>query len=150
MNGKQRRLLKEVRCMKSYPFFFGALILVICLSTTFQVDAQGPASVEVIEGVICKDVLDRVPVEMGIRFPASVGRLYCFTKLATQQVPTQVTHVWYYGDVERARITLPINSSTWRTFSSKKIQIYEVGQWLVDIVGPDGNVIQTLRFRITP
>lgn len=133
--------------MKSPQLAFGAL-LVISLSITPSLHAQGQGTVKVIEGAICKNVVDRVPVEPGNVFSASVAKLYCFTEIAATEHPTEVTHVWYFGDVERATVTLPIKSLNWRTYSSKTIQSHEIGPWRVEVRGPDGSLIETLRFKV--
>jgi hypothetical protein len=95
-------------------------------------------------------VVDRVPVGTGVDFIASVGRLYCFTRITGAKTPTTVTHVWYFGESERARVTLSVGSASWRTKSSKKIQPREIGSWRVDVVGPDGAILKTLLFAIAP
>ena len=107
-------------------------------------------SLEVALGVISRDVVDREPVNDSNTFYSSVGKLYCFTKIVGADHPVTITHVWYFGDTERASVSLAVRSSPWRTFSSKKIQAHEVGDWHVDVLGPDGDVIQTLNFKINP
>jgi hypothetical protein len=79
-----------------------------------------------------------------------VGKLYCFTKITGAQAPTQVTHVWLFDGTERARVDLAVGAASWRTFSSKIIQEHELGAWRVDVVDPDGNVLKTLEFEVTP
>ena len=55
---------------------------------------QEPSNLQVEVAAVCKDVIDRAPVEAGSSFPASVGRLFCFTKITGAVDPTHVTHVW--------------------------------------------------------
>ena len=114
------------------------------------VQAQGTVELEVSVAAICKDVIDREPVDSGTSFPATVGKLYCFTKITGAQSPTQVTHVWLFDGTERARVDLAVGAASWRTFSSKIIQEHELGAWRVDVVDPEGNVIKTLEFEVTP
>lgn len=136
--------------MKSCSFIYVVSIIIISLSTTSVVDAQGHASVKVVEAAICRDVVDRMPVDAGISFQAPVAKLYCYTEIAVTQSPTEITHVWYFGNMERARVTLPVKSLNWRTYSSKKIQYHEIGSWFVEVLGPDGKVVHTLLFKVTP
>lgn len=135
--------------MKSLLVFSISLII-SSVSTISAVSAQESGPVKVIEAAISRNVVDRMPVGAGISFPAPITKLYCYTEIATTQSPTEMTHVWYFGNVERARVTLPIKSLNWRTFSSKIIQKHEIGSWVVEVLGPDGKVLQTLRFKITP
>ena len=112
------------------------------------VQAAGPASMRVEFASICRRVVDRNVVDAGTRFPASVGRLCCFTKIVGAQSPSEITHVWYFRDAERARVTLAVNGARWRTFSSKIIQSHEIGAWRVDVLGPDGALLTSVHFEI--
>jgi len=107
-------------------------------------------TVSVTEGVICRDVYKRRPLVVGRSFKPSVYKLYCFTKIASTQSSTEISHVWYFGDTEKARVKLSVKSSDWRTYSSKEIQTNEIGDWHVDVLGPEGELLRTLRFEITP
>ena len=112
--------------------------------------AQKAPELEVSAAAICKDVVDHEPVDSGNSFTASVGKLYCFTKITGAESPTHVTHVWLYDGTERARVELAVNSASWRTFSSKIIQEHELGAWRVDVLDAEGNVLKTLDFEVTP
>ncbi len=107
------------------------------------------SSLTVEEGVICRDVFYRRPLVIRNSFEASVGTLYCFTKIVGARSPIEITHVWYFGNTERARVSLAVRSFTWRTYSSKVIQSQDIGNWHVDVLGPEGEVLRTLRFKIT-
>ena len=111
---------------------------------------QEPSHLQVEVAAICKDVIDRAPEGAGTSFPASVGKLFCFTKITGAVNPTHVTHVWFFDGTERARVELAVNSSSWRTYSSKFIENQEVGAWRVEVVDSAGKVLQTLNFEVTP
>jgi hypothetical protein len=111
---------------------------------------QEPSNLQVEVATISKDVIDRAPVEAGSSFPASVGKLFCFTKITGALPPTHVTHVWSFDGTERARVELEVNSASWRTYSSKIIENHEAGAWRVEVVDSAGNVLQTLNFAVTP
>jgi len=127
-----------------------AIVLIVTfLGLPVAAISQDAPSLEVAVAAICQDVVDREPVDAGVSFSASVGTLYCFTKIAGAQEPTKVTHVWYFGAAERARVELDITSSSWRTWSSKIIQAHEIGSWRVDILNEAGTVLKELQFEIT-
>ena len=111
---------------------------------------QEPSTLQVEVGAVCKDVVDRAPKDAGTSFPASVGKLFCFTKITGALKPTHVTHVWSFDGTERARVELAVNSPSWRTYSSKNIESQEVGAWRVEVLDAAGNVLQTLNFEVTP
>ncbi len=125
------------------------MAIIISLSQAVTINAQETGYIEVARAVISRAVVDREPVDVRDSFDYWVGTLYCFTKITGAQSPIEITHVWYFGDTERARVSLLVRSSSWRTHSSKKIQTHEIGDWHVDILGPDGEVLRRLQFRIT-
>jgi len=77
-----------------------------------------------------------------------VGKLFCFSKIIGAEDPIEIAHVWYFGDTERARVTLPVKTNTWRTYSSKVLQDHEIGPWHVDLLGPEGDVLETIEFEV--
>ena len=136
---------------KQYCFLLVlAILMAIPLSPVGAIHAQQTTSLEEAAGTVCQDVVNRQPIDVGNSFEASVGTLYCLTKITGASRPTQITHVWYFGDAERARVNLAVNSASWRTYSSKRIQAHEIGGWHVDVLGPGGDVLETMEFTITP
>jgi hypothetical protein len=125
-------------------------LIVVTLSLPIAVQAESHAALEVAVAAICQNVVDREPVDAGISFPASVGRLNCFTKISGARTPTQITHVWYFGAQERASVDLAVKAASWRTYSSKIIQPHEIGAWRVDVLDSTGTVLKELQFEITP
>ncbi len=109
---------------------------------------QETAVLEVESAAICEDVVDREPVGAGDSFSVSMGKLFCFTKIVGAETDVDITHAWYFGDTERARITLTVKSSSWRTHSSKILQAHEIGAWHVDVLDESGNVLDTVDFEV--
>ena len=92
------------------------------------------AEMEIVEAVITTGVVDHKPADSVETYPASIGKLYCFTHVVGAQEDTTITHVWYFNDSEMARVTLPVRSSNWRTWSSKNFLPEWSGQWRVDVL----------------
>ena len=136
--------------MKTKFSFTGAIVVIISMCLIIPaVEAQVSNTLEVVAAAICKDVVDREAVDVGNSFSTTVPRLYCFTKIVGASQPTEVVHVWSYGDVERARVSLSVKAATWRTYSSKAIQAHEIGTWRVDVLDAAGNLLETINFEIT-
>ena len=136
--------------MKKMVSFSGVLACLISLCVLIPAaGAQEAGKVQVVAAAICKDVVEREAVDVGTQFSNSVSRLYCFTKVASAEIPTEIVHVWSYGDVERARVSLTVKAASWRTYSSKAIQSHEVGSWRVDVLDIAGNLLETINFEIT-
>lgn len=125
------------------PCFVLALVLV-----GDAANCQEIIPITVKNAAICLDVVDRACVDPNDVFPAQVGRLYCFTRVFGAQEDIEITHVWYFGDIERARVTLHIHSVNFRTWSSKIIQPHEIGNWHVDVLGPGDKLLKTVPFEI--
>jgi hypothetical protein len=130
--------------------FTSPVILIVCmaLGMVFAVAAIA-STVQVESSAIGEDVVNREVVSQGDSFSASVGKLYCFSKIANLENYTEVVHAWYYGSEQRARVTLNVNPPAWRTYSSKIIQAHEIGAWRVEILDQDGNLLETVRFQVT-
>ena len=124
--------------------------LFMCLFMPFSTHAQESGGLKVASAVICKRVVDRQATDTGRSYPVSVGKLCCFNKIEDIQNATEIVHAWYYGNLERARISVGVNPPAWRTYSSKIIQPHEVGAWRVEILDASANLLETVRFEITP
>jgi hypothetical protein len=136
--------------MKKMVSFSGVTVCLISLCLLIPTaGAQEANKVQIVAAAICKDVVEREAVDVGTQFSNSVSRLYCFTKAVSTEIPTEVVHVWSYGDVERARVSLSVKANTWRTYSSKAIQSHEIGPWRVDVLDTSGNLLETINFEIT-
>jgi len=135
--------------MKKMVSFSGVMVCLISLCLLIPAAGAQANKVQVVAAAICKDVVEREAVDVGTQFSNSVSRLYCFTKAVSTEIPTEVVHVWSYGDVERARISLSVKAATWRTYSSKAIQSHEIGPWRVDVLDTSGNLLETINFEIT-
>ena len=136
--------------MKKKASFSGVIVWLISLCLLIPAaGAQEANRVQIVAAAICKDVVDREAVDIGTQFSNSVSRLYCFTKVVSTEIPTEIVHVWSFGDVERARVSLAVRAATWRTYSSKTIQSHEIGSWRVDVLDTSGNLLETINFEIT-
>ena len=136
--------------MKRFSLWFVIVValFMVCTISPVAVHAQDMVTVQVIEGTICTDVANRTCYNSSTRFPTPVDKLFCFTKIVGAQDDTNVIHVWYFGETERARVQLSVRSSSWRTYSSKIIQPYEIGDWHVDVLGEDGQLLMVIPFEV--
>lgn len=137
--------MKEMRILSRFSL---ALFAIVVFTFVFAASAYAVDGLQVEGAAICENVVDREPVDAGSSFPVSVGRLYCFTKIVGAGSPTEVTHVWYFGDAERGRVTLSVGGSNWRTYSSKIVQEHEAGAWRVEVLDADGNTLETVEFEV--
>ncbi|SHI53511.1 Protein of unknown function [Malonomonas rubra DSM 5091] len=107
-----------------------------------------PATAELLvaDAVITTAIEKQMPVDNIKSYPADYGKLFCFTRVTGAEAATSVTHVWYYQDNEMARVTLPIGSADWRTYSSKRFLPQWSGQWKVVVVDEEGQQLIEVPF----
>ena len=120
-------------------------MFIIVISGVFCAQA---ADLRVADGTITSAIENQKPVDQIDSYPADFGKLYCFTRIVGAPEETEVTHVWYYQDNEMARVTLPVRSTDWRTYSSKRFLPQWAGQWKVVVFDGEGNEIATIPFSL--
>lgn len=104
---------------------------------------QGP-SVE--KMAICTGVEAMEPVGEGKEFDSSVGRLYCWTKIAAKNLPYSVKHVWYLDGKKTGEVSLAVKSNPFRTWSSKSVV---PGNWKVEVLcGETGKILAAADFSV--
>ncbi len=124
------------------------LISCACVSLGYAELKNEAGELSIEEGVICQEIINRVPVGTGDIFPKEVPKLYCFTKVVGAQKPTTITHIWYHNGMLQSKINLPVNSSSWRTWSSLDISPQKVGEWMVEVVSEDGVALESIIFIV--
>ena len=96
----------------------------------------------------CTGIESWAPVGAGKMFPSTVGKIYCFTRVKGAAEPTEIVHVWYLNDEEKARVTLSVRSKYWRTWSSKRMLEQWTGKWRVDVQAADGKLLRSSEFLV--
>jgi Protein of unknown function (DUF2914) len=96
---------------------------------------------------ICTGIEDRQPSGVGTVFSDDLGKIYCFTKIGGAEGTTDVYHVWYFGDKEIARVKLPVKLPSWRTWSSKTLNM-GLGNGRVEVVTESGAILGKAEFEI--
>jgi len=120
------------------------LLAVPCFAQ--QEAAAGPFTQ--VETAVCASVVDREPVGTADAFDSGVEEIFFWTKCIGATDSTMVTHVWTHEGETRATVELPVKSSNWRTWSSKKILPSWTGNWEVRILDADGNIMKAVPFTI--
>jgi outer membrane biosynthesis protein TonB len=96
---------------------------------------------------ICTGVENREPTGVGTVFSDDLGKIYCFTKIGGAEGTASVYHVWYFGDKEIARVKLPVKAKSWRTWSSKTLNM-GLGNGHVEIVSESGAILGKAEFEL--
>lgn len=126
-----------------------ALVLLVSLAGLLVfAGATMAQNIVVAEAVICKEVVDRMPVGSGDVIPAGTERVFCFTRITGAQAETEVTHNWYYQGALKASVVLPVRNADWRTWSSKSLLPEWTGEWMVEILSKEGTPLESILFYV--
>jgi hypothetical protein len=124
-------------------FISGLSFLLAAASFPGEVSVAAAPEVDLAVGYRIKDrVLEAVD---GDNVFLDGERLYAWT--AVSGLPAGfIEHVWYRDGVEVARHYLPVGPGRrWRTWSRHDV---EVGDYRVDVLGPDGTLLRDIRFSV--
>ena len=130
--------------MKTKTLFF----MFVLLTLSAFVFAQENTGISVEDIQIATSIEDRAPAGADVSFAATVEKLYCFTKIKSEQETGTIYHVWLYNDRVMAKIELPLKGKNWRTWSVKGIMPAHTGKWRVDVESPEGTLITSKEFEI--
>ena len=126
--------------------------LLVCglLAASVAVTQEKPAAathanLKVEKGVAATAVENREPVGENTEFEATVGTVYCRTKITAQSVPATIKHVWYLGDKQVFEKALDLKFPSTRTRSSKSVKS---GSWRVDVTDDAGTVLSSASFKV--
>jgi hypothetical protein len=106
------------------------------------------AGVTVENAALCTGVEDHEPIGSASSFSADVGKVYLWTKILSDEIPSDIKHVWYYGDEKIADVPLNIKYKSTRTYSYKTIMPEWMGDWHVEVVDSEEKVLKKLDFTI--
>jgi hypothetical protein len=127
------------------------ILAVFCCLAFYAAGNASASELTLVDSGICTGVVDHVAVDVGEVFGRDIGKLICFTRVVGPYLEGSeqfVVHVWYYQDTERARVTLPVRSSNWGTYSSKLIQPFEIGEWRVEVLDSQGETVDVFQFYV--
>ena len=123
-------------------------LLPFLFSSTLQAQDTSGTEFKLEEAAVCRDIVDRAPIGRGSVFHTDTERLYCFTKVVGAKMNTTIIHHWYLNGKLKASVTLPVNSASWRTWSSKGITPNDTGDWMVEVLTADGDAIESILFLV--
>ena len=83
---------------KLLGFLIGVLLIPSLLAAQEQAKPAGDQGLKVEKAVAATSVDKLEPVGEAKEFEASVGNVYCWTKVTAQTTPANIKHVWYAGD----------------------------------------------------
>ncbi len=126
-------------------YLFMVLVLMIFPGQNLYADQPVMQAAEV---VVTTGIQDRIPVDAIQSYAASVESLYCYCRMIGVRSEATIEHVWYHNGREVSRISLPVRSSNWRTWSKKTIPAGGRGAWRVDVLDDQGEILGSQGFTL--
>lgn len=106
--------------------------------------------------IACRDVENRRPVEPSDTFQMtkdSQPDVWVWMNVQSEKamLPCTLRHVYYVNGDHYADVSLPIRYPRMRTWSNVTLTTANhIGQWRVDVVNADGQVLAQTRFTVAP
>ncbi|HSS65081.1 MAG TPA: DUF2914 domain-containing protein [Gammaproteobacteria bacterium] len=119
-------------------------VMLLALMSVAPISAQ-EISVDI---SVARDIVDRMPMGEGEKFPADVGEVWCWTRVTGADPGTVLEHVWMRGTQKMAIVPLEIGGPSWRTYSSKTIPPEWSGDWYVYVRDTDGYIYAIENFTV--
>lgn len=127
-------------------FLFGIVLLTGILFVISINAEEVKTDIVISRAVICKDIQNREPVDVGISFAADAEKIYFFTEIKSTE-SGQIKHIWYYKNEKVSETTLDYRPPRFRTWSTLQIKPVQKGEWNVEVVY-DTTVLNRLVFKI--
>lgn len=127
-----------------FPF---VVLMFACGALSLMAQTPVEPSVKA-EMQICTAVVDRMPQNAGTVFPVDVDSVFCWSRITGLVGENSVVHVWLHKGEEVGRITLPVLSTSWRSWSIKKLHGM-TGDWEVRAEDTAGRLLGSTTFQIS-
>jgi Protein of unknown function (DUF2914) len=112
-------------------------------------ERQPISSPKLQEATICEDLKDFLPVNQGVAFSVSAGKVICYTYFNPVPQKTFIYHSWFQRDQLITKKRLYLQPPKWATQSAMQLRDTDKGPWRVEITDQADRVIRVLRFSIT-
>ena len=107
------------------------------------------AALNVLQASVCAEIKNRMPSGVDTSFLTTAQRVYVWSEIEAQQVPSKIRHIYYFNGQKIGDVHLDVRSTNWRTWSFKNISDSRYrGDWWVDIATPSGKVLRRLYFVV--
>jgi hypothetical protein len=130
---------------KLLGLLIGVLLIPSFVAAQEQAKAAADQGLKVEKAVAATSVDNHEPAGENKEFEASVGTVYCWSKITAKTTPATIKHVWYLGDKKVFEKELDLKFPSTRTWSSKSVS---PGNWRVDITDSAGAVLSSVSFTV--
>ena len=108
-------------------------------------DSANPADTPTVLAQFTSGVENREPIDQVTFVENSAERIFFFTDLRGLAGQT-VKHRWIYNGETKAEVNFDVRGPRWRVWSSKDLMPDWIGDWTVEIVTAEGEVLAAETF----
>ena len=120
------------------------------VDTELEVNKEIVHSLKLKEVMICRGVYKRNPIKPGFEFNNNIDSLFCYTKISNSGSKQEIKHLWFYEDKLMTSVSYNIKTSyNYRSWSKKTILPNQIGNWRVEVMDVNENVLGIREFKVT-
>ena len=120
-------------------------LLIICLFLVNSVFAAWPHS-NISQANFALNVVNRTPENIVSEIDNNIKKIYFYTNLRNLKGQT-ITHRWSYNGKNMAEVIFHPKSNRWRVYSSKNLWHTWLGEWKVEVVNENSQILLTRTFK---
>ena len=129
------------------PFLLTGLLLLA--PPVASPPSQDSSPLKATEMTVCEEIVDRGCRGPSRSFGPDIDGVTFFSKIDGATGDAFVTHVWTFEGNEVRRVKLPVKTTSFRTWSSKRVKGLP-GKWSVEVFDPVGRSIGVVDFVVEP
>lgn len=121
------------------------LLFILLSHINFALAQNVAYTTHIANAVFTTGIQNRVPQDDIVEHNNELKKLFFFTDVRNLS-GTTITHRWFYKNKLMAEVPLTIEGPRWRTWSSKNLWHTWLGQWRVEVVDEEENILLERTF----
>ena len=122
------------------------LVIISSLLISINVLASDWPHENISNAEFAMEIKDRMPLNIIEELDNSFGKIYFFTNIRNLQGQS-IRHRWIYKNKVMAEVEFDINGPRWRVWSSKNLWPTWLGEWSVEVLNANSEVLYKKEFN---
>ena len=122
------------------------LVIISSLLISINVLASDWPHENISNAEFAMEIKDRTPLNIIEELDNSFGKIYFFTNIRNLQGQS-IRHHWIYKNKVMAEVEFDINGPRWRVWSSKNLWPTWLGEWSVEVLNANSEVLYKKEFN---
>ena len=122
------------------------LVIISSLLISINVLASDWPHENISNAEFAMEIKDRTPLNIIEELDNSFGKIYFFTNIRNLQGQS-IRHRWIYKNKVMAEVEFDINGPRWRVWSSKTLWPTWLGEWSVEVLNANSEVLYKKEFN---